>query len=290
MRDFIIATETNCDMLPDFIQEHNILVIPHYYTVEEKQYGIGFEELTIKEFYDEMRAGKKVGTMASNPAVIYDMFTEVAKQEKDILFISFSSALSGGHDNICMGAKTVMEENPGMTIEVVDTLSASVCEGMLIKKAADMKAEGRSISETVDVLRALVPHLSVHFTVDDLDYLYRGGRLSKGSAVVGNMINLKPVLYVNNEGKLVALQKVRGRKKALMTLIDNFETKAGNYLDKQIFVGIIHGDCEDDANWVADKLREKYNITDIMIVPIGPSIGAHSGPGTAGLAFLSEER
>lgn len=292
MREFILATETNCDMPQEFIEKNNILVIPHYYTVEEKQYGIGFEELSIKEFYDEMRAGKKVGTMASNPAVIEEKFTEVAKAGKDILFVSFSSALSGGYGNICMGAKQVMEDYPDMTIEVVDTLSASLCEGILLQRAATLRSEGKNVKEVAESLRAIVSNLSVFFTVDDLEYLYRGGRLSKGSAVIGNLINLKPILYVNDEGRLVALAKVRGHKKALQTLVDNMKEKVGSFVDKQEFVGIIHGDCEEEAKLLAAMIKDEFGIPEdkFLIEPIGPSIGAHSGPGTLGVAFLGERR
>lgn len=290
MREYVLATETNCDMPQDFIDKHGILVIPHYYTVEEKQYGIGFEELSIKGFYDEMRAGKKVGTMASNPAVIYEKFSEVVKSGKDILFISFSSELSGGYSNICMGARQVMEENPGSMIQVVDTLSASVCEGMLLQYAAELRKEGKEIAEAADILRQMAPHLCIYFTVDDLDYLFRGGRLSKGSAVIGNMINLKPILSVNDEGKLVPVAKVRGSKKAINTILDSMEEKMGSYKEKQVFVGVIHGDCEDAAKELAAKITEKFGITNIMVLPIGPSIGAHSGPGTLGVGFLGENR
>lgn len=290
MREFILATETNCDMPQDFIEKHGILVIPHYYTVEEKQYGIGYEELTIKEFYDEMRAGKKVGTMASNPAVIEEKFTEVAKSGKDILFVSFSSELSGGYSNICMGAKMIMEEYPDMTIEVVDTKSASACEGMLLQKAAELRAEGKSITETAEELRNIVPRLSFIFTVDDLDYLFRGGRLSKSSAIIGNMINLKPILYVTEEGKLSPLTKVRGSKKAIATMLDSVEERIGQYKDKQIFMGVVHGDNEEAAKDLAAKITERFGITNIMILPIGPSIGAHSGPGTLGIGFMGEKR
>ena len=214
MREFILATESNNDMSQDFLQKHNVLVIPHYYTVEEEIFGDG-KELTIPQFYEELRAGKKAGTMASNPAVILEKFTEVAKEGKDILFVSFSSELSGGYNNICVGARTVMEDYPEMQIKVIDTLSASLCEGILLQKAAGMREEGKSLEDTVAELEKMVPHLAIQFTVENLDYLFRGGRLSKTSAVLGNMMSLKPILYVTEEGKLVALSKVRGRKKSI---------------------------------------------------------------------------
>ncbi len=289
MRDFIISTETNSDMSQEFLQNNDILVIPHYYTVEEDVYGDG-NELTIREFYDEMRAGKKAGTMASNPAVILDKFTEVAKQGKDILHISFSSELSCGYQNIVNGAGEVKEDYPDMEFEVVDTLSASLGEGMMLQLAADMRAEGKSLQETADKIRELVPHINVFVTVDDLDTLYRGGRLSKTSAVVGGMIGIKPVIIVDENGKLSAQGKARGRKKALNMLLDMMEEKMGSYKDQQIFIGIIHGDCAEDAEAFKDMIQARFGFEKFVIEPIGPSIGAHTGPGTLGLIFLGESR
>lgn len=291
MREFILATESNNDMSQDFLQKHNVLVIPHYYTVEEEIFGDG-KELTIPQFYEEMRAGKKAGTMASNPAVILEKFTEVAKEGKDILFVSFSSELSGGYNNICVGARTVMEDYPEMQIKVIDTLSASLCEGILLQKAARMREEGKSLEDTAAELEKMVPHLAIQFTVENLDYLFRGGRLSKTSAVLGNMMSLKPILYVTEEGKLVALSKVRGRKKSISTLVDNMEERIGSYQDKQMFIGILHGDCEEDAVYLRDLVKERFGYGDekFLIRPIGPSIGAHSGPGTLGVAFLADRR
>lgn len=289
MKDFIISTETNSDLSQEFLTQNDVLVIPHYYTVEEDEYGDG-KELTIKQFYDEMRAGKKVGTMASNPAVILERFTEIAKQGKDILHISFSSALSCGYQNICNGANEVMEEYPDCNIIVIDTLSASLGEGIMIRKALEMKAEGKTMEEAAQQVREMIDHMSVHFTVDNLDYLYRGGRLSKTSAVLGTMINLKPVLHVNEEGKLVAIDKVRGRKKSMNTLIENMEQKIGSYKDKQEIIGIIHGDCDEDAGKLADQIKEKLGYENFLIEPIGPSIGAHTGPGTLGIVFMADHK
>ncbi len=289
MREFVITTESNSDMDPAYLSENNVGVIPHYYTVGDEEYG-GERELTIKEFYDAMRAGKTAATMASNPAVILEKFGEYARQGKDILHISFSSALSSGYNNIVNGAEEIMEEHPEMKIIVIDTLSASLGEGIMIRKALEMKKEGKTIEETASWIRENCPHINIQFTVDDLNFLYRGGRLSKSSAILGTVINIKPILYFNKEGKLVALDKVRGRKKSLAALVDNMGEKLGDFKDKQIFIGIVHGDCESDAKYVADMITERFGYTDIVIRPIGPSIGAHSGPGAIGVIFLGDEK
>lgn len=287
MREFIITTDSNSDMDPVYLADNEVGVIPHYYTVEEEVYGDG-RELSNQEFYDAMRAGKKTTTMASNPAVILERFEAYAKQGKDILHISFSSELSCAYNNIVNCANEILESYPEMKIIVIDTLSASLGEGIMIRKAIEMKKEGKTLEETADWIREYCPYINVQFTVDNLDYLYRGGRLSKSSAFLGTVINIKPILYVNKEGKLVALSKVRGRKKSLTTLVDNMEERLGEFRDKQIFVGVVHGDCEEDAKYIANMITERFGYTDIVIRPIGPSIGAHSGPGTIGIVFMGD--
>lgn len=289
MREFIISTESNCDLSEDYIKENNICVIPHYYTVDEEVFGDG-KELTCKEFYDEMRNLKKVGTMASNPAVIEENFSAYAKEGKDILHISFSSALSGGYGNVQMVSTQIMEEFSDTKIIVVDTLAASLGEGLLIMKAVQMKKEGKTLTETAKAVEELVPHICTLFTVDDLNYLYRGGRLSKTSAVVGTLVNLKPILRVNEEGRLVALSKTRGRNKSLQTMANLMDEYLGEFRDKQFTIGLIHGDCEEDALYLQKIIEEKYGYNNFLIRPIGPSIGAHSGPGTVGLIFLGDHR
>ena len=143
---------------------------------------------------------------------------------------------------------------------------------------------------TADIINELVPHLITLFTVDDLDYLYRGGRLSKTTAIVGSLVNIKPILRINEEGKLVAYSKVRGRNKSIQTLASMMEDYLGSYREKQLQIGIMHGDCEEDARALQKIIQDKYGYTDFFIEPIGPSIGAHSGPGTLGLVFLGDHR
>lgn len=289
MRDFIITTESNSDLPKDFIEENQIGVIPHYYTVGEEVYGDG-KELTVEEFYQVMRDQKPVGTMASNPAVIEEMFLGYAAAGRDVLHISFSSALSGGCGNVLMVAKQVMETHPEMNIIVVDTLSASLGEAIFIMKALAMKKEGETLVEIAEALNGLVQNLCVQFTVDDLNHLYRGGRLSKTTAILGTVINIKPILYIDGEGKLVALGKTRGRKKSLQMLVENMAERIGSFRDQQMIIGIVHGDCEEDAQLLKTMIQERFGYENFMIRPIGPSIGAHSGPGALGVMFFGEHR
>lgn len=289
MRDFIITTESNSDLPKDFIEENQIGVIPHYYTVGEEVYGDG-KELTVEEFYQVMRDQKPVGTMASNPAVIEEMFLGYAAAGRDVLHISFSSALSGGCGNVLMVAKQVMETHPEMNIIVVDTLSASLGEAIFIMKALAMKKGGKTLVEIAEALNGLVQNLCVQFTVDDLNHLYRGGRLSKTTAILGTVINIKPILYIDGEGKLVALGKTRGRKKSLQMLVENMAERIGSFRDQQMIIGIVHGDCEEDAQLLKTMIQERFGYENFMIRPIGPSIGAHSGPGALGVMFFGEHR
>lgn len=289
MRDFVISTETNSDMSQEFLKSNDILVIPHYYNVEEDMYGDG-NELTVVEFYNEMRAGKKAGTAASNPAVIEEKFTEVAKAGKDILHISFSSQLSCGCQNIINGGNAIKDDYPDFNIEVVDTLSGTLGEGLILHMAVELKKEGKTMAEVAQTLREVAPHVNTILTVDDLDTLYRGGRLSKTSAVVGGVIGIKPIIAINAEGKLAATGKARGRKKAFNMLLETMENNMGSYKDKQVFVGIAHGDAEEDALVLKKMIEDKFGFDKFVIEPIGPSIGAHTGPGAIGLVFLGDVR
>jgi len=291
MRDFVITTETNSDLSKEFLTIHNIGIIPHYYTVEDELYG-DEKELTTKEFYGYMRAEKKAATIASNPAVILDTFEGYAKRGLDILHISFSSALSGGYSNVAVGGEETCKKYPEMKIIVIDTLTASLGEGMMIMKAVEMKKEGKGIDEIAAWIEDNKQYVSVQFTVDDLNHLYRGGRLSKATAIVGSMINIKPILFINEEGKLLPKGKARGRKKSLSMLVDSMEANLGGFRNRQIIVGIVHGDSEEDARYVKKLVIERFGYSEDMILirPIGPSIGAHSGPGAIGLIFMGETK
>ena len=210
MRDFVITTDSNSDLPKDYLTEKGIGIIPHYYDIDQITYG-GDHELTVKEFYDKMRAGSVATTTASNPAVIRETFSDYAARGFDILHISFSSALSGGYNNICMGAAEIREAYPQAQILVHDTLNVSLGQGLAIMKAVQMKEAGHTIGEIYTWLEEHRNEFCVQFTVEDLRYLYRGGRISKTTAIVGSMISVKPILYVNPEGKLVSLSSVRGR-------------------------------------------------------------------------------
>lgn len=289
MRDFVITADSNCDLLPEYVKEHNIGIIPHYYDIEGVTYG---DEVNLDphEFYELMRAGKMPTTMASNPAVIRDTFRAYAEQGVDVLHLSFSSALSGGHSNVVCGADEIMEEFPEMKIKVLDTLNVSMGEGMVVMKAVRMKEEGKSLDEIAQWIEENKQHFCVYFVVDDLFHLHRGGRVSKTTAIVGSMVGIKPILIVNEEGGLVSSDKARGRKKAMKTIVDKAVANMGEeYLGPEWDLCVVHGDALEDAQALAAMLKEQTG-KDAIINTISPSIGAHSGPAALGILCMGKQR
>ena len=289
MRDFVITADSNCDLLEEYIKDNNVGIIPHYYHLDGITYGDEVN-LSPKEFYDLMRQGNMPNTMASNPEVIRDTFQNYIDQGLDILHISFSSALSGGCSNVVAGANDIMEENPGSKIVVFDTLNASLGEGMAVMKAVELKEAGKSIDEINTWLEEHIMDFCVRFTVDDLNHLHRGGRISKTVAVVGGMINMKPILRIDEEGRLVSMTITRGRKKSLTAIANDMLDSMGKYKDDNDTICIVHGDAAEDAEFLAKVVKKKSPHKNIVINYISPSIGSHSGPGAIGLCFMGEKR
>ncbi len=287
MSDYIISTDSTYDMPDDFRQENALLVHPLYYTIGGSVYG-GAQDMNIKEFYDRLRRGEVARTMASNLAEVTEKFRSVLSQGKDILHIGFSSALSSSYQNAVIAAEELKEEFPERTIRCVDSLCASMGQGLLVASAIQKQKEGLCLEELAQWLETNRLHLCHQFTVDDLHFLQRGGRISKSVAILGTMIQVKPVLHVDNEGRLVPLKNVRGRKKALVTLVEHMAEQIDGYENRTVFLS--HGDCEEDAKFVGRLVSERFGITDIRYNYVSPTIGAHSGPGTVALFFFGKER
>lgn len=228
-------------------------------------------------------------TSQVNPEEAARFFEDVLQEGKDILHIAFSSGLSGSYNSARIAAEDLNEESDKARVVVVDLLCASLGEGLLVHKALKLKEAGKSLDEIVQWLEENRLHLCHNFTVNDLNHLYRGGRVSRATAVLGTMINIKPI-HVDDEGKLVAIDKVRGRKKSLVSLVDRMEKQMGAYREQNDIVFISHGDCEEDALFVAKLVRERFGIESALINYVGPTIGAHSGPGTLALFFMGEYR
>ncbi len=289
MNKYIITTDTTSDLPEDYLHQHNIGVLPLYYNMNGTVYGEG-NVLEPKTFYDIMRGGAMPTTMAVNPDLARKVFTSFLDEGYDILHIAFSSALSGSCSVAATVARELQDERPASKIIVVDSLCASLGEGLLLHKAAMLKEAGKSIEETVEWLENNKLNLCHLFTVDDLHHLHRGGRVSKATAIIGTLINVKPVLHVDNEGRLIPLNNVRGRKKALLSLVETMGDKIKDYSGKNDIIFISHGDCIEDAQFVADQIKDRYHIDNFLINYVSPTIGAHSGPGTVALFFMGTER
>ncbi len=289
MGEYIITTDNNSDLPEDLYRDYQVGCTYLSYSIDGRTYTKE-EFLPTDEFYARMRAGAMPTTAQVNPETAREMMEPYLMEGKDILHIAFSSGLSGSYDSSCTAAAELSERYPQRKILVVDSLCASLGQGLLVHYAVKMKAEGKSmeeVAEWVEDHRRNIVHL---FTVDDLDHLHRGGRVSKATAVVGGMLNIKPVLHVDDGGRLVAIGKVRGRKKSLQALVDGMKERVGSYAPQCDTVFISHGDCLEDARYVERKVREIYPIQTVVINYVGATIGAHSGPGTVALFFLGDLR
>ncbi|MFI3211780.1 MAG: DegV family protein [Eubacteriales bacterium] len=289
MCNFKIMTDSNSDMPLTYLKENDVEVVHLSYMIDGETYSKD-KQLESKDFYTRMRNGSMATTSQVNPSDAREVMESLLEDSKDILCISFSSALSGTYNSCRMAAVELMEERDDINIIVVDTLAASMGQGLLIHKAVEMRNAGKTIEEIAEWLETYKGNAVQIFTVDDLFHLFRGGRVSKTSAVVGTMINVKPILHVNPEGALVAVGKVRGRKKSLKALVDGMEERLGSYQGKNDIVFISHADALEDAEYVRDLVKEKYAIDQFILNDIGPAIGAHSGPGTVALFFFGDVR
>lgn len=290
MSNYVVTTDTSADLPEQYYREHQMTVMPLSCILDGETYARGAKELSTAEFYAKMREGKMPTTSQVNPEQAKQIFEPLIKEGKDILHIAFSSGLSGTCGSARIAAEDLMEEYPERKIIVIDSLCASLGQGLLVHKTLEKQKEGLTLEELAAWCEEMKMHIIHSFTVDDLFHLYRGGRVSKAAAVIGTMIQLKPVLHVNNEGKLIPLSKVRSRKKSLQALVAAMETRQGSFADKNDIVFISHGDCEEDAEYVKTLVEEKLGIHKFIISPVGNVIGAHSGPGTLALFFLGDNR
>lgn len=289
MQDYIIMTDSSADLPFEYLEEHNVRTMSLFYIIEDKTYR-NDGGLPYKEFYAKMRAGHMPTTSQVNPSDAKAAFKEALKETNDILYIGFSSGLSGTVNSARIAAEELMEDNKDIRIIVIDSLAASLGQGLMVHKAVKMHENGSGIDEVAEWVEEHKQNFTHVFTVFDLMHLYRGGRVSKTAATVGTIINLKPILHVDSEGHLISLHNVRGRKKSLNALVDYMEKKMGSYAKDNDIVFISHGDSEEDAKYVAEEVKKRFGIESFLINPVGPTIGAHSGPDTLALFFMGEER
>lgn len=289
MRDFCITTDSNSDLPKEYIEKFDTTIIPQYYSFGDVVYG---DELNMspKEFYERMKGGELPQSQANNPAVIEDKFRAILDKGMDIIHIAFSSGLSGSYNNVCMVARELTEEYSGAQITVIDSLNVSLGESLMVIYANQLKEKGSSYDKVVMSLEEFKNHINVQFTVDDLFHLQRGGRVTKTTAVVGSALNLKPFLYVNNIGALSSDGTARGRKKSLRALVDRMKATLDDNTDFTLPVGIVHGNCYEEAESVADMIKSMTPFSNVIINDISPSIGAHAGPGALGVIYYGQPK
>lgn len=289
MREYVITTDNNSDLPESYLKEHGVGCTYLSYSMDGQNYTHD-NFLPVEEFYARMRAGSMPTTAQVNPVDVKAVLEPYLKEGKDILHLAFSSGLSGTYNSSKIAAEDLQEEYPDRKIIVIDSLNASLGQGLMVHMAVKMKDEGKSLEETAQWIESHIQNFASVFTVDDLNHLYRGGRVSKTTAVVGGMLNIKPVLHVDEEGKLVSIGKARGRKKSLQALVDEMDKRIGSYASTCDTVFLSHGDCQADVDYVLSKVKEKYPIQTVVVNHVGATIGAHSGPGTVALFFLSDKK
>lgn len=289
--NFDIVTDSACNLPEGIIDEFNLHVLPLTFMVDGQQYQSYLKgaHTDLKQFYDMMRDGKVITTSLPNMSESEKLLRSLLEAGRDVLYLGFSSGLSGTFEAIDLLIRTLAAEYPGRKIYAVDTLAASGGEGLLVWYAAQQARNGADIEGVRDWVEANKRKLAHWFTVDDLMFLFRGGRVSKTSAWAGTLLNIKPVLHVDDEGRLIPMEKVRGRRKSLNALLEHMDESADRPVEEQT-VMITHGDCADDAQYVADMIKKHYGVENVIINYVDPVIGAHSGPGTMALFFLADKR
>ena len=288
MNNYVIFTDSCCDVSPELLTEWGVPYANMTFSFdgEDKEYIDA--DISNKEFYDRMRNGAHAKTSAINVATFIDAFEPILQEGKDILYVAFSSGLSTTVNSARIAVSELSDKYPERKIAVVDTLAASAGGGLMVYMAAQKKNEGATLEENAEYLESLVPHHCIWFTVDDLEYLKRGGRVSPLVAFAGGILGIKPVLYMDSEGHLIKVSTARGRKNAIEALATKYAELS--YEEKNTPIFISHADCEDEAKRLADILKERHNAKVTLITDIGPVIGSHAGPGTIAMFFIGKHR
>ena len=288
MNNYVIFTDSCCDVSPEILAQWDVTYADMTFTFvgEDKEYIS--TDISNKEFYDRMKRGAIAKTAAINAAAFTDAFEPILKDGKDILYIAFSSGLSTTVNSANMAVADLKEQYPDRKIIVVDTLAASAGGGLMVYMAVNKKNEGATLEENAAYIESLVPNHCIWFTVDDLEYLKRGGRVSPLVALAGGILGIKPILQMDDEGHLVKVSTARGRKNAIEALASKYAELSFEEKNTPIFIS--HAECEDDAKRLADILKERHNADVTMITEIGPVIGSHAGPGTIAMFFIGKHR
>ena len=285
-----IITDSSANLPEYLIEQYNVHVLSLVFLVKGKEYKsyTKGEVTDLAQFYKMMREKEHVTTSLVNLDSCTTYIRELLDEGKDLIYLGFSSALSGNYQAVSMLLEQLKEEYPNQKIYFVDTLSAALGQGLLVYYACKLREEGKTVEELYEWVLNNRLHLCHWFTVDDLFFLQRGGRVSHVTAIFGSMLSIKPVMHVDNEGKLTVVDKARGRRKSLDALVEAMEKAVTNPEDQEIFIS--HGDCIEDATYVANKVKEHFPVKNVLVHILDPVIGAHSGPGTVALFFVGKER
>lgn len=287
---FEIITDSSANLPEHMIEEFGIHILSLVFRVKEEEYRSykKGETTDLTKFYTMMREKENITTSLINVEDCTTCMTTLLEEGKDILYIGFSSGLSGSYQVVEMVANQLREEYPRRKIYVVDTLAAALGEGLLVYYACQKRIEGQTIEEVYGWLMENRLNLCHWFTVDDLFFLQRGGRVSGVAALFGSMLSIKPVMHVDDEGHLIVMEKARGRRKSLDALVAHMEETALHPEEQYVFIS--HGDYLEDAKYVEEKVREKLKVKDVLVHILDPVIGAHSGPGTVALFYVGTKR
>ena len=283
---FQIVTDSCCDLTAEVIAKLNLSVVPLSVEMDGEVFTEG--SMTPKQLYDHLRAGKLPKTSAVNPDGWARHIRPILASGRDALVLAFSSALSATYQSAVIAAEELREEFPDRQLMVLDTLCAAAGQGLLVYTAAKLRDEGRSLAETASWIEEHKLNLCHWVTVEDLMHLKRGGRVSAATAVVGTMLSIKPIIRMDDNGKLENVSKTRGRKAALNHLLDRMAETFDPNISDTVFIG--HGDCPDDAEYLASQVRERFGVKDVSIFYVGAVIGSHTGPGVAVVFYFGKNR
>ncbi|HBT73963.1 MAG TPA: DegV family protein [Lysinibacillus sp.] len=279
-----IFTDSGCDLPKSYYEENDVVLLPLRVQLNNKEYE---DVITIdsKEIYDAIRQGAQPKTSQVSPELFLKHFEELAKNEEEGIYIAFSSELSGTYSTAQMIRNQVLEQYPSLKLVIIDSKCASLGHGLVVEEAVRLRNIGVSLEDMASKMSAYAPQMEHLFTVEDLDYLAKGGRVSKASAFLGGLLSIKPILNVE-DGKLIPIEKSRGRKKALNRMLDLMQERGGSFTDK--IVGISHSDDVAFANEVKASIQERFSPQAVQITMIGSAIGSHVGPGTIAIFFTNK--
>lgn len=290
MSNFVIVTDSCCDLPQSLVQEMGLAIIHLKVLVEDTTYTnySDWREISAKDFYDLMRAEKTASTSAPSIGDFVQVLDPILREGRDILYLGFSSALSSTVSTGMLAAQELMEQYPDRKVLCVDTLCASLGQGLFVRLVWEKQQAGASLEEAFAFAKELVPNLCHWFTVNDLHALQRGGRVSKTTAVVGSMLQIKPILHVDDEGRLTKLGTVRGRKASIAALKDKLKAAITHPEEQTIYIS--HGDCEEEARQLADMIAAEVPVKGFVLNHVGPVIGAHTGAGVIALFCVGNQR